>query len=68
MEKARSPVVAERFDPAAIGRPRLLQPVSEVPFAGRIGGNQEFTVHGDDEESEAILKKHPDAVRGPEIE
>lgn len=32
-------------------------PVTTSPFAGRLGGNQEFTTH--DEET---LKKQPDAV------
>ena len=36
--------------------------VRQAPFAGRIGGNQEFVELGDDEESEAILKRQPDAV------
>ena len=63
MDKAQPPVVANRLDAAAIGRTRLSQPVSESPFAGRIGGNQEFTVNVDDEKAQAILRKHPDAVQ-----
>ena len=37
-------------------RPR--QTVATAPFAGRIGGNQEFVASGGD----SILKKQPDAV------
>ena len=37
--------------------------VASAPFAGRIGGNQEFIAIGDDEATEEILKKQPDAVR-----
>ena len=33
-----------------------------APFAGRIGGNQEFIAAADDESEEAIRKKQPDAV------
>lgn len=48
-------------------RARPLQPVRSAPFAGRIGGNQGFVALGDDEASEAILEKQPDAVRTGEI-
>lgn len=36
--------------------------VRQTPFAGRIGGNQEFVADGDDEDTEELLKKQPDAV------
>lgn len=51
-------------DPASFVqvRPKLRGSIRQAPFAGRIGGNQEFIAIGDDEESEAILKKQPDAV------
>ena len=44
-------------------RPKVLGTIRQAPFAGRIGGNQEFVALGDDEESEAILRRQPDAVR-----
>ena len=52
-------------DPASFapGRSRRRHAVATAPFAGRIGGNQEFIASGYDEESEEILKKQPDAVR-----
>ena len=34
----------------------------EASFAGRIGGNQEFTVDPEDEEAKSLLEKRPDAV------
>jgi len=43
-------------------RPRR-NAVSEVPFAGRIGGFQQEVV--DDEKNREILKNQPDAVRPP---
>lgn len=46
----------------APSRRNVQEAVRQAPFAGRIGGNQEFVTLGDDEESEAILKKQPDAV------
>ena len=48
-------------DAAAFGRPRARarQTINSRPFAGRIGGNQEFIASAGDEE---ILKKQPDAV------
>lgn len=52
-------------DPAAFARDRRATAVSELPFAGRIGGNQEFTVSDDSEKTREILKKQPDAVRRP---
>lgn len=52
-------------DPAAFARARQATAVSELPFAGRIGGNQEFTVSDDSEKSREILEKQPDAVRRP---
>lgn len=36
--------------------------VRRAPFAGRIGGNQEFVAIGNDAESKALLEKQPDAV------
>lgn len=44
-------------------RSRRPNSIKSVPFAGRIGGNQEFVETGDSAESEEILKKQPDAVR-----
>jgi hypothetical protein len=32
------------------------------PFAGRLGGNQEFTVDRSDPQNEELLKKVPDAA------
>lgn len=54
-------------DPAAFGRSRarLQNAVASAPFAGRIGGNQEFIADPDDEESQELLKKQPDAVGSP---
>ena len=43
-------------------RARPLQPVRQAPFAGRIGGNQEFVAIAGDEETEALLSRQPDAV------
>lgn len=36
--------------------------VFELPFAGRIGGNQEFTASDNSEKGREILKNQPDAV------
>lgn len=47
-------------DPASFVQQRRQGDVRIPPFAGRIGGNQEFVASGDDED---ILKKQPDAVR-----
>lgn len=41
---------------------RPMASVSNASFAGRIGGNQEFTVSVGDERGEQILKKQPDAA------
>lgn len=41
---------------------RLDYAVSSSPFAGRIGGNQEFVVTSEDEDASELLKKLPDAV------
>ena len=38
------------------------QTVSSRPFAGRIGGNQEFVAAPGDEKAEEILKQQPDAA------
>lgn len=35
---------------------------ANTAFAGRIGGNQEFTVSQDDTEAEEVLKQQPDAA------
>lgn len=50
----------ENHDPASVGQQRLRQryQVASKPFAGRIGGNQEFVASPDSEE----LQKQPDAV------
>jgi hypothetical protein len=47
---------------AASGRVRIGATISEKPFAGRIGGNQEFTVSNESEEGRNVLEKQPDAV------
>lgn len=48
-------------DPASFVRQRKQGDVRSAPFAGRIGGNQEFVASGDDKE---LLKKQGlDAVR-----
>lgn len=44
-------------------RARLDYAVASSPFAGRIGGNQEFVVTGRDDDANEVLKKLPDAVR-----
>ena len=44
-------------------RVRAHQTVASAPFAGRIGGNQEFVVSNDD----SILKKQPDAVGNSDV-
>ena len=51
-------------DPAAFAgtRRHTIAAVSELPFAGRIGGNQEFTVSEDSEKGREILRRQPDAV------
>lgn len=50
-------------DPEGPLRARLKLPaVRTAPFAGRIGGNQEFIAVADDQASEDIRKKQPDAV------
>lgn len=40
-------------------RRRRNHAVAQTPFAGRLGGNQEFIADDDDE---SILEKQPDAV------
>lgn len=44
-------------------RPLRRNAVSEIPFAGRIGGFQQEIA--DDEKNREILKNQPDAVRPP---
>ncbi|KAM0715336.1 hypothetical protein Q7P37_008834 [Cladosporium fusiforme] len=56
------PTVNINEDPAAFARDRRQASVSELPFAGRIGGNQEFTVSEDSAKGREILKKQPDAA------
>lgn len=41
---------------------RLEYAVASSPFAGRIGGNQEFVVTDQDDDASEVLKKLPDAV------
>lgn len=41
---------------------RLNYAVASAPFAGRIGGNQEFVVSSRDDDAGDVLKKLPDAV------
>ena len=49
--------------PGLFGRRKSSHAVAQSPFAGRIGGNQEFVLSRDDEAAEEVLKKLPDAVR-----
>lgn len=46
------------------GTPNRLYKPSTHPFAGRIGGNQEFVVDKDHEDCDKILSKSPDAAPG----
>jgi hypothetical protein len=63
-ERADAELALPSDDTASFAlRSRKRHPVVVAPFAGRIGGNQEFVEHGDSIESEEILKKQPDAVR-----
>lgn len=48
-------------------RSRLDYAVASSPFAGRIGGNQEFVVTTSDDDASEVLKKLPDAVRTEQI-
>lgn len=60
---ASSRVYQPNDNPAAFGRRRSRQAaIAELQFAGRIGGNQGFTVSDDDEKGREILKNQPDAV------
>lgn len=43
-------------------RSRHTYTVSSSPFAGRIGGNQDFVVTSHDDDAGEVLKKLPDAV------
>ena len=43
-------------------RYRRSRTVSDTAFAGRLGGNQGFTVTDENEKGEELLKKQPDAV------
>jgi hypothetical protein len=62
-QRADPELAATGHDPASFGlRSRKRQDVATRPFAGRIGGNQEFVVHGDSDDADEILKKQPDAV------
>jgi hypothetical protein len=61
--RADPELAASGHDPASFGlRSRKRQDVATRPFAGRIGGNQEFVVHSDSDDADEILKKQPDAV------
>ena len=65
LEKATSTTTdmeARHSGPAAFCPTVQRAQTSERPFAGRIGGNQEFTVSAHDEKSAAILKNQPDAA------
>lgn len=42
--------------------PLLDYTVASSPFAGRIGGNQEFVISSRDHDAGEVLKKLPDAV------
>lgn len=43
--------------------PQLDYTVASSPFAGRVGGNQDFVVTSQDDDASEVLKKLPDAVR-----
>lgn len=47
----------------ALNRRASRYEVASSPFAGRIGGNQEFVVTDQDHDASEVLKKLPDAVR-----
>ena len=56
MAKEEEAHTASSYNPPAFARQRSRpSEVRAVPFAGRIGGNQEFIATGEDEESEGIL-------------
>lgn len=57
-ERADQELPRTNDDAGFFGRGRARQAVASAPFAGRIGGNQEFVASDDD----SILKKQPDAV------
>ena len=68
MSKEREALAANSVSkdgPASLGQAlsRHRHSIASAPFAGRIGGNQEFIATGDDEATEEILKRQPDAVR-----
>ncbi|PNS21176.1 Aquaporin-1 [Sphaceloma murrayae] len=43
-------------------RQRRMPGVAEEAFAGRLGGNQEFILDRNDEDTKGLLKRHPDAA------
>ena len=47
---------------SALNPVRHRRRIAEIPFAGRIGGNQEFTVSQDSSDAESVLEKQPDAA------
>jgi hypothetical protein len=57
-ERATEDVPSSNDDHGLYGHPKLRLEVASSPFAGRIGGNQEFVASHDDER----LKTQPDAV------
>ena len=67
MPKERRADAEDRDDPPAFSRLMSMHRVASAPFAGRIGGNQEFIATGDDEATEEILKRQPDAVRSVRV-
>jgi hypothetical protein len=57
-----SPSVAFETSESSEVRRRVKPSVTAAPFAGRLGGNQDFIADKHDEDAKRLLKKHPDAV------
>src|ERR1700761_4375912 len=53
-----------REPPAPLLRPMAVHTPVVMPFAGRLGGNQEFVVNRDDASNASILQNIPDAAPG----
>jgi hypothetical protein len=60
MSEAETKVI--RHEMAHRRRLGLGSPTPSAPFAGRLGGNQEFVVDRSDPQNEELLKKVPDAA------
>ncbi|KAH7117755.1 MIP transporter [Dendryphion nanum] len=58
--------LADRYAQHELRRRRLsrdhIPPIASRPFAGRIGGNQEFTLDPDDASFKSVISKVPDAA------